>query len=67
MSLSLIIDMNLSPEWADALRSRGHDALHWMDVGEVVAAALAQYEGELRARALVVVEAQKSRVRVLPL
>ena len=25
--------MNLSPDWGPFLRSRGHDAVHWSDVG----------------------------------
>ena len=25
--------MNLSPTWVDALRQRGHDAVHWIDIG----------------------------------
>ena len=36
-------------------------------MGPLVLAALAQYEADLSAGALVVVEAMKSRVRVLPL
>jgi predicted nuclease of predicted toxin-antitoxin system len=30
----LIIDMNLSPEWADFLRDRGWDAEHWSNIGD---------------------------------
>ena len=33
MSLRLLIDMNLSPEWADALASHGYIAVHWSTVG----------------------------------
>jgi predicted nuclease of predicted toxin-antitoxin system len=32
--LKVIIDMNMSPRWAEFLRGRGHDARHWLDVGD---------------------------------
>jgi predicted nuclease of predicted toxin-antitoxin system len=31
--VKLIIDMNLSPRWVDALRTAGHEAVHWSVVG----------------------------------
>lgn len=31
--MKLLIDMNLSPRWVDALRSAGHEAVHWSTVG----------------------------------
>lgn len=34
MSLKLLIDMNLSPEWAPALQGHGWEAVHWSDVGD---------------------------------
>ena len=37
------------------------------DIGPIVIAALRQYDAELTAGALVVVDVKKSRVRVLPL
>jgi predicted nuclease of predicted toxin-antitoxin system len=122
MSVSLVIDMNLSVEWVPFLAAGGCDAVHWSnvgdpraedhevmawalaqgrmvfthdldfgtmlalnhaagpsvlqirgrmvlpeDVGSPVFAALRQYEAELLAGALVVVEIGRSRVRVLPL
>jgi predicted nuclease of predicted toxin-antitoxin system len=48
------------------LQLRGRDVLP-EDVGPAVAAALRQHEGALAAGALVVVDAKKSRVRLLPL
>ena len=27
--MRLLIDMNLTPRWADFLRSAGHDAIRW--------------------------------------
>lgn len=32
--MKLILDMNLSPEWVEVLASRGHEALHWSQVGD---------------------------------
>ena len=34
MRLKLLIDMNLSPEWAPALRKHGWQAVHWSTVGD---------------------------------
>ncbi len=48
------------------LQVRGQDVLP-EDLGTVVVAALGQHEAALAAGALVVVDAKKSRVRVLPL
>lgn len=31
--MKLVIDMNLSPEWAAVLERRGFDAVHWSSVG----------------------------------
>ena len=122
MSVTIVVDMNLSVEWAPFLGQAGWRAVHRSDVGDpraedatimawalarghvvfthdldfgtalalthaggpsviqvhghrvlpehmgpVVLAALTQYEAELSAGALVVVDATKSRVRVLPL
>jgi len=122
MSLRIVVDMNLSPEWIPLLEQAGWTAVHWSSVGdptaddatimswavaedyvvfthdldsgtalalahtgkpsviqiraqrvlpdqigEMVLAALRQYEQELSAGALVVVEPAKSRVRILPL
>lgn len=122
MSVQLVLDMNLSPEWVAELAGHGWSAVHWSTVGDpraedtaimawaranghvvfthdldfgtmlalthatgpsvlqirgqnvlpdnmgpVVIAALRQHEAALAAGALVVVDAKKSRVRVLPL
>lgn len=31
--LSLLVDMNLSTEWIPLLKTAGHDAVHWSEVG----------------------------------
>lgn len=33
MTLRLLIDMNLSPDWVDVLREAGFEAEHWFRVG----------------------------------
>lgn len=33
MSLSIVIDMNLSPDWVPALVQHGYSAVHWSSVG----------------------------------
>ena len=35
--MKLLIDMNLSPRWVDALRAVGHEAVHWSTVGALTA------------------------------
>ena len=35
--MKLLIDMNLSPLWAEVLRSAGHEVWHWAAVGRAVA------------------------------
>jgi predicted nuclease of predicted toxin-antitoxin system len=122
MSIRLLLDMNLSPEWVAELSRHGYDAVHWSTLGDaraadtqimawaranarvvfthdldfgtllavthangpsvlqvrgqnimpehmstLVIAALKQYEPDLLAGAVVVVEERKSRVRVLRL
>jgi predicted nuclease of predicted toxin-antitoxin system len=32
--LKLLIDMNLSPSWVEALRAMGFEAIHWSNVGD---------------------------------
>jgi predicted nuclease of predicted toxin-antitoxin system len=34
MSVQLVIDMNLSPEWVDELARHGWSAVHWSKVGD---------------------------------
>lgn len=36
--MRFIIDMNLSPAWTEYLNERGHDAVHWANVGQPDAA-----------------------------
>ena len=31
--MRFVVDVNLSPEWADLLAEHGHDATHWREVG----------------------------------
>jgi hypothetical protein len=57
MSVKILIDMNLSPDWVPVLARHGYSAI----------AALRQHDGDLASGALVVVEESKSRVRILPL
>ncbi len=38
MSLNILIDMNLSPDWVDVLQSAGWTATHWSTVGDPKAA-----------------------------
>jgi len=121
MSVRLLVDMNLTPEWIAELNGHSWDAVHWSTVGDpraadsvimawarengyvvfthdldfgatlalthasgpsvlqvrgqnvlpqvmgsIVAIALKQHEAALASGALVVVEATRSRVRVLP-
>ena len=32
--MRFLVDMNLSPRWVDFLAAAGHEAVHWIDVGE---------------------------------
>jgi predicted nuclease of predicted toxin-antitoxin system len=121
MSLPILVDMNLSPEWIPFLNQAGWPAVHWSTVGDpraddrtimawargqkhavlthdldfgttlalthasgpsvvqvrtenvlpehigqIVLTALQQYESELTAGALLVIEPTRNRVRVLP-
>lgn len=34
MSLRLVVDVNLSPAWVDALTDAGWDVVHWTTVGD---------------------------------
>lgn len=122
MSIQILIDMNLSPDWVPLLTNAGWPAVHWsmvgdpratdrtimawaatnnhivfthdLDFGTVLAlthqtgpsvlqvrgqdvlpaamgsfvlAALRQHEGDLTSGALVVVDASRCRVRILPI
>jgi predicted nuclease of predicted toxin-antitoxin system len=37
MTLALLIDVNLSPEWVDVLNDAGFQAVHWSTVGDPAA------------------------------
>lgn len=65
--MKLLIDMNLSPKWAGFLAAAGHDAVHWSSVGEQVLVALRQLANELEIGALVTIEPERTRLRILPL
>ncbi len=122
MTVKLLLDMNLSPEWVDYLVAAGWDAVHWGSIGEptapdqeimalaaerefivfthdldfgallaatnaskpsvlqvrtqntlpsaigpMVVSALRQFERQLAAGAIVIVDAAKIRARILPL
>jgi predicted nuclease of predicted toxin-antitoxin system len=122
MTIQILVDMNLSPDWVPCLESHGWKTVHWSTVGDfkakdqdimawaiqnnfvvfthdldfgtalaltramgpsvfqiraedvlldnlqgIVLAALKQHQEDLALGALVVVDAAKSRVRVLPI
>lgn len=122
MSIQILIDMNLSPDWVDGLTAHGWPCVHWSTTGDpkasdreimdwarlngyvlfthdldfgtmlalthatgpsviqvrgrdvlpdhmlpIVVTALKQLESELITGALIVVDAVKSRVRILPI
>lgn len=122
MNFSILVDMNLSPDWIPVLVAAGHNAVHWSAVGDIhaldpelmewartnahlvlthdldsgtilaqthasqpsvvivraddprpaaignqVTAAIQQHAAPLTAGALVVVDTQRSRVRILPI
>ena len=35
--MKILIDMNLSPQWVDLLIKAGYGAVHWSDVGPILA------------------------------
>jgi predicted nuclease of predicted toxin-antitoxin system len=37
MSLKILIDMNLSPEWGEVFRHAGWEARHWSEIGKPTA------------------------------
>lgn len=37
MSIKLIVDMNLSPQWVGVLKENGFDAVHWSSIGRATA------------------------------
>lgn len=65
MTLQLIIDINLSPEWVP-FQLRGPRVLP-EQIGGPLLASLRRFRADLEAGALVVIEPGRSRVRVLPL
>ncbi|QEG32704.1 hypothetical protein GobsT_75630 [Gemmata obscuriglobus] len=34
MNFSILIDLNLSPDWVPVLNADGHAAVHWSAVGD---------------------------------
>lgn len=34
MTLKLVIDMNLSPDWVDSLEDVGRHSVHWSSIGD---------------------------------
>jgi len=32
--MKFLVDMNLAPRWCEEFMSRGHEAIHWSDVGQ---------------------------------
>lgn len=32
--MKLLVDMNLPPAWIPVLRTAGHEAVHWSEIGE---------------------------------
>ena len=38
MSIAIVIDMNLSPDWVPVLQSHGWQAVHWSRIGHPCAA-----------------------------
>ncbi len=34
MNFSIVVDMNLSPDWIPVLAAAGHNAVHWSAVGD---------------------------------
>ena len=122
MTVKLLVDMNLSPDWVGVLESQGWSAVHWSSIGDprardqatmnwaahhgyvvfthdldfgamlapshvagpsvlqvrardvlpdylegFVVAALKYHDADLSSGALVVVDASRSRVRILPI
>lgn len=35
MNFSILVDMNLSPDWVPFLQLHGHTAVHWATVGDI--------------------------------
>jgi predicted nuclease of predicted toxin-antitoxin system len=74
--VKILIDMNLSPRWAEFLGGGGHECVHWSiradnlspsAIGAVILRAIKQLEAELRSGALVTVDPSRARVTLLPL
>lgn len=64
MTIWLVLDMNLPPEWASVLAAEG-----WSPdrLAPLVVAAIRQHEADLASGAIVTVEAARARVRILPI
>lgn len=35
--MKIVIDMNLSPQWVEILQSKGHECVHWSEIGSASA------------------------------
>ena len=55
MTLRVVVDVNLSPEWVPVLIDAGLEAVHWAKIGDPAAPDQ------------VLIEPGRSRVRILPL
>jgi predicted nuclease of predicted toxin-antitoxin system len=33
--MKVLVDVNLAPAWVELLRSQGHDAIHWSQIGRL--------------------------------
>jgi len=31
--MKIVIDMNLSPQWVEVLKTAGYESVHWSDIG----------------------------------
>ena len=79
--MKILIDMNLSPMWVSFLADSGFVSIHWSRLGHpssaqdilpaaiggVVLHALRASGAQLAAGALVTVDPQRERIRLLPL
>lgn len=74
--MKILIDMNLSPAWVSVLKEAGHTASHWSTIGllnapdhakDLLLNTLNKFAENLQLGALISVDEEKSRVRLLPL
>lgn len=74
--MKILVDMNLSPRWREALEASGYEAVWWRDVGPAnapdealppVLEVLRRFSEALERGALAVIGPKKTRLRLLPL